>query len=510
MEVIITIVALSSLGVALAVILFIIAQQFKVIEDPRIDEVEEALPGANCGGCGYPGCRGFAEACVKADSLDSLFCPVGGNDCTADIAKILGMEASAKEPQVAVVRCFGVPENRKKTTNYDGAESCKIASNLYSGDTGCPNGCLGLGDCVDVCSFDAIYIDKKTGLPVVDEEKCTACGACVTECPKDIIELRNAGKKSRRIFVSCVNHDKGGVAKKSCSSACIGCSKCAKVCKFDAITIENFCAYIDYEKCKLCRKCAPECPTGAIHELNFPPRKEKPAAPKKEVKTNDEKPAAKKEAAAPKEKTEEVKKPAAVKTEEAPKAEEPKKEAVEKEEKPAAPQSNTQKEEKKEDPIVVEKPKTEETPVQEKKEEQPEAKTIVEPKVEKPSNKSDNDYLLKKLIAFAEDAELRDDKSTALNTYYELYEMQESESIARKIQKLGGNIESIPQKKEEKTNSSDLTSDYQYKKLIAFAEDAISRKDYASAINTYYELQELNPDDNTLADKIDALKKEMN
>lgn len=288
MEVILyTLISLSSLGVLLAVILFFVAQKFKVIEDPRIDEVEALLPGANCGGCGYPGCRGFADACVKADSLDGLFCPAGGNECMNAVAKALGMAPVEKEPQIAVVRCAGSPEHRAKTSIYDGPESCAVAAALYGGDTDCPYGCLGLGDCVTVCTFDAIYIDKETGLPIVSEEKCTACGACVTACPKDIIELRNKGKKSRRIFVSCVNKDKGAPAKKACNVACIGCGKCVKECAFDAITVENFLAYIDYEKCKLCRKCVDVCPTGAIHELNFPPRKPKPEKTE-ENKTNDE------------------------------------------------------------------------------------------------------------------------------------------------------------------------------------------------------------------------------
>jgi ferredoxin len=116
-------------------------------------------------------------------------------------------------------------------------------------------------------------MDPVTGLPVIIEENCVACGACVKACPKDIIELRNVGKKSRRIFVSCVNKDKGGVAKKSCEVACIGCSKCFNVCPFEAITMANNLAYIDYNKCKLCRKCVEVCPTNAIHEINFPPRK---------------------------------------------------------------------------------------------------------------------------------------------------------------------------------------------------------------------------------------------
>lgn len=276
--IVITIIALCAIGVAAAIILYFVAQKFKVYEDPRIDEVEEVLPAANCGGCGYPGCRGFAEALVRADSMDKFYCPVGGADTMSAVATILGHEVKAQEPTVAVLRCNGTCDNRPKTNVYDGAASCTIAASLYSGDTGCQYGCLGLGECVDACNFDAMYMDEKTGLPVIIEDKCVSCGACVKACPSNIIELRKKGPKSRRIFVSCVNKDKGGVAKKACSVACIGCGKCVKECPFGAITLENNLAYIDYNKCKLCRKCVVVCPTGAIHELNFPPRKEKPAA----------------------------------------------------------------------------------------------------------------------------------------------------------------------------------------------------------------------------------------
>jgi Na+-translocating ferredoxin:NAD+ oxidoreductase RNF subunit RnfB len=272
-----TVLSLSATGIAAAIILFFIAQRFKVIEDPRIDLVEETLPGVNCGGCGFAGCRNFAEACVKADNLNKLFCPPGGNDTMAEVAAILGKEAVEKDPLVAVVRCSGSFAHRAKVNHYDGAASCAIASSLYAGDTGCQYGCLGHGDCVRACEFDAIHMNPETGLPVVIDDKCTACGACVTACPKHIIELRRKNKRDRKIFVSCINQDKGGIAKKSCSVACIGCGKCVKVCPHDAITMENFLAYIDPVKCKLCRKCAPECPTDAILEINFPPRKEKEA-----------------------------------------------------------------------------------------------------------------------------------------------------------------------------------------------------------------------------------------
>lgn len=279
------VISLSAIGVAAAIILYFVAQKFKVIEDPKIDEIGEVLPGANCGGCGYAGCRAFAENIVKAGNLKGFNCPVGGNDIMEKVAKIMGIEVEAKEQMIAVVRCSGSRENAPIKINYDGPATCAFANNLYSGESGCPYGCLGLGDCVTACAFDAIFMDEKTGLPVVDEEKCVACGACVTACPRDIIELRNKGKKSRRIFVSCINKEKGAPAKKNCSVACIGCGKCAKVCKFDAITIENNLAYIDFEKCKLCRKCVAECPTGAILELNFPPRKPKPEVKKEELKS---------------------------------------------------------------------------------------------------------------------------------------------------------------------------------------------------------------------------------
>lgn len=269
------VVSLASLGTLAAIILFFVAQRFKVIEDPRIDVVEALLPSANCGGCGYAGCRAFAETVVKNESLDGMNCPPGGNDTLQAIAKALGLEAAEVEPEIAVVRCSGSRTNAPQKVAYDGPATCFFAHNLFAGESGCPFGCLGLGDCVVSCDFDAIEMDEETGLPVVND-KCVACGACVKACPRGIIELRPKGKKDRRIFVSCINEEKGGPAKKNCSVACIGCGKCVKVCPFDAITLENNLAYIDPVKCKLCRKCVTECPTDAIHELNFPPRKPKP------------------------------------------------------------------------------------------------------------------------------------------------------------------------------------------------------------------------------------------
>lgn len=277
--VILTVVSLTVLGLLLAVVLYFVAQKFKVQEDPRIDIVAAIMPGANCGGCGQAGCRAFAEACVKSSNLDNLFCPVGGNETMKKVASSLGFEVKEKAPMVAVVRCSGSCDNRPKINHYDGLKSCAVMASLYTGDTGCRWGCLGCGDCVNACKFGAITINEQTGLPEVDEEKCTACGACVKACPKSIIELRNQGIKSRRVFVSCVNKDKGAITRKACSVGCIGCKKCTTVCKFEAITVEGNVAYIDFNKCKLCKKCVEVCPTGAIHAVNFPPKPAQPAQP---------------------------------------------------------------------------------------------------------------------------------------------------------------------------------------------------------------------------------------
>jgi Na+-translocating ferredoxin:NAD+ oxidoreductase subunit B len=268
-----TIATLSIIGTSSAVILYFVAQKFKVFEDPRIDDTEQALPGANCGGCGFAGCRAFAEACVKANDLSGLSCPVGGNETMGKVADILGLVAEKKDPRTAYIRCNGTCDHRPKTSNFDGATTCAIAASVYSGETDCQFGCLGYGDCFDVCEFDAIDLRSGLGVPLIIDDKCVACGKCIDACPKNLIELRKQFPKNRKIVVACRNTDKGGVARKACSVACIGCSKCEKECAYGAITIENNLAFIDSDKCKLCRKCVPVCPTNSILELNFPPRK---------------------------------------------------------------------------------------------------------------------------------------------------------------------------------------------------------------------------------------------
>lgn len=267
---------LGAIALVASVVLFVISKKFAVHEDPRIGQVAELLPGANCGGCGFPGCSGMADALVKgADtgSIDGLRCPVGGDDVMNQVADLLGMAMANSEPMVAVVRCNGSCENRPRIAEYDGLRTCEAMNSTGAGETGCGYGCLGCGDCTKACQFGAISMNAETGLPEVDEEKCTSCGACVKACPRHIIELRKKGSKGRRVYVQCVNKDKGPVAKKACAVACIGCGKCQKACKFEAITVENNLSYIDYSKCKMCTKCVDECPTGAIIKVNFPVKK---------------------------------------------------------------------------------------------------------------------------------------------------------------------------------------------------------------------------------------------
>ncbi len=259
--------AMAAVALLMAVVIWIVARQFHVEVDPRVDEVFEMLPAANCGGCGSPGCKAFANRVVetsKTGSIEGLSCPVGGSEVMAKIASFLHIEITEKVPTLAVVRCNGSKINAPAKVTFDGPKSCAVAHSLFSGDSGCPFGCLGCGDCERACPFDAIYIDATTGLPVVVDAKCVSCGKCVKACPRHIIEIRPKGAEGKRVFVSCMNTEKGGVARKNCSVACIGCGKCAKVCPVTAITIEKNLAYIDAAKCTSCKACVPECPTKAI------------------------------------------------------------------------------------------------------------------------------------------------------------------------------------------------------------------------------------------------------
>ena len=281
--IIIAAVVVSCTGLLLGLFLGVMGKKFYVEVDQKEIDVRAELPGNNCGGCGYAGCDALAKA-IAAGEAPANACPVGGAPVASKIGAIMGEEVGESVRMTAFVKCAGDCDKAKENYVYSGAMDCTAMNVVPNGGSkACTYGCMGYGSCVKACQFDAIHMNPETGLPEVDEAKCTACGACVKACPKAIIEIRPQGKKSRRVYISCVNKDKGAVARKACTVSCIGCGKCVKTCPFEAITLENNLAYIDPHKCKSCRKCVQVCPQNTIIELNFPPRKPKeeaPAAPK--------------------------------------------------------------------------------------------------------------------------------------------------------------------------------------------------------------------------------------
>lgn len=296
MNIVYPILSIGGLGVVFGAGLGIAGEVFKVDEDPKIGQILEVLPGANCGGCGFPGCGGCAAA-IAAGSAPVNACPVGGAAVAEKVGAIMGVEASASEPVAAFVKCGGTCETAKMKYDYFGIDDCNMAVQLAGGGAkSCTYGCLGLGSCKKACAFGAIEIID--GVAVVDKDKCVACGKCVSACPKHIIELLPAKKK---VKVQCSSKDVGKNVMQVCSTGCIACKICEKNCPFDAIHVIDNVAVIDYSKCKSCGICANKCPKGVITG-------KRPAAPAAEAK-----PAAPAAAAAPK-----AEAPAA----EAPKAEE--------------------------------------------------------------------------------------------------------------------------------------------------------------------------------------------
>ena len=248
-------------GIIAGIMLTIAAKVMYVPVDERIEKLTEALPGANCGGCGYAGCSDYASAIVNSGAPLTA-CAVGGASCSENLGSIMGLEVGSAEPMAAVVRCGGFGEKTHKILDYKGVPTCKANKSIYSGDGACMYGCIGLGDCTRACQFDAIRVIN--GVAWVDRNNCVGCGACAKACPNDLITLI---PKKNTVYVACSNCDKGAQTRKQCTAGCIACRKCEKVCKFDSIHVENNHAVINPETCKNCGMCTKVCPDNTIIKL---------------------------------------------------------------------------------------------------------------------------------------------------------------------------------------------------------------------------------------------------
>ncbi len=251
---------LAVLGVTLAGVLAFANRKLYVYEDPRIDAVEDMLPHSNCGACGTPGCRPFAEALVKG-TVDPGLCTVGPKDSVAAIADFLGVEVLEHEKRVARLACSGGSQVAYIRASYEGLSTCHAANLVSGGGKGCTWGCLGFGDCGELCEFGAIQMSKH-GLPTVDESKCTACGDCVDVCPKDLFSLQPV---SHRLWMACINQDATDAAEAQCEVVCNACGRCAADALEGLILMQNNLAVVNYAKNDLSSRVAIErCPTGAI------------------------------------------------------------------------------------------------------------------------------------------------------------------------------------------------------------------------------------------------------
>ena len=253
------IICVGGLALLFGVILGFSAKKFAVEADPNVERIINVLPGANCGGCSFPGCAVFAENVAKGKA-SYKGCPPGGSSAAAEIAKHMGIDAAPENRKSAFVKCNGSNDNIKRNYIYDGPKSCVSASQLATGgNKTCRYSCIGLASCKNACPFGAIKIIDS--IAVVITEKCSACGKCVTACPKNLIEIipdRN------NVRVMCNSKDNGRLVRENCRAGCIGCSICQKACAAGAITVTNNIAHIDYEKCTLCMECVNKCPSKAI------------------------------------------------------------------------------------------------------------------------------------------------------------------------------------------------------------------------------------------------------
>ena len=271
MEILIAIGILGGLGLIFGLVLAIASKVFYVETDPRLDELNECLPGANCGGCGYAGCGGYAEAVLKGEAAIGK-CASGGDECAQKMAEIMGVKAEKVARRVAMVRCSGYKRKdaEGKTIgllekgNYEGIHDCLAATKVAGrGHTICKYGCLGFGNCVKACQYDAIHVVD--GVARVDFDKCVGCMSCAAVCPRGIITSVEYGE---HIVISCSSHAKGNVTTRGCTLGCIGCGLCKKICPKGAITLDKNLAVIDYSKCDNCGLCVSVCPKKMIRNAS--------------------------------------------------------------------------------------------------------------------------------------------------------------------------------------------------------------------------------------------------
>lgn len=284
-----SVVSLSVMGFAFAAGLAIASKKFAVEVDPKEEAILGVLPGANCGGCGFPGCGGLAAA-IASGKAPVNGCPVGGAAVAEKVAVIMGVTAESGVRKVANVACNGTTENAVQKAKYLGIIDCKAATIAQSGQKGCTYGCMGFGTCVRACKFDAIYIGTD-GVAHVDREKCVACGKCIEVCPKSIIDWI---PENQQVYIFCRSREKGKDVKDVCSVGCIGCQLCVKSCPFGAMSFDNNLPTIDYDKCKQCNICVQKCPTHAIKGKEIKkkePLSVKPAATDDKKETDNNPPA---------------------------------------------------------------------------------------------------------------------------------------------------------------------------------------------------------------------------
>jgi Na+-translocating ferredoxin:NAD+ oxidoreductase RNF subunit RnfB len=255
-------IVLAALGIVFGIALAIVAARFIVKVDPKVEQVRETLPGANCGACGFAGCMGYAEAVVGNPDVAVSMCAPGKQPVAEKIAEITGKKASKVDPKIARVFCQGGTSLSQRKFIYTGVQDCTAAVLAAGGDKSCEYGCLGYATCMRACPFNAITMSADN-LPQIDPEKCTACGKCVAACPKQVIEL---ALMSKAVVISCHSRDKGIDVKKKCQVGCIACGICVRTCPVDAIKVDNNLARIDHTKCIVCGLCVKKCPTGAIHD----------------------------------------------------------------------------------------------------------------------------------------------------------------------------------------------------------------------------------------------------